>query len=400
MPKQNPTVAVLLSTHNRANLIGEAIDSLLGQTRPPDELRIIDDGSTDDTQSVVAAYGDRVSLTTQANAGRAAAFNRVIPSIQADYIWLFDDDDIALPHALETHLNFLQDHPECDFTCSPHYFFEQRSQLEEKAILSASQAPEPGNEHFLLWLMRSHFAPTQLQGMLIPRACFETVGLFDEKLLRCQDIDMMLRLAQRFRAGRIAQPTWAFRQHDGVRVVGATTHDAGDRYRVWRKYKLPVFIKLRDALTLAEYLPERSGLDTPDSVLTPSEYRRALLQRAVIMAIHGLHKQAADDFSLFCGQLATAAGPLSEEEQTQVSGLSHIHNLESALPAHYFYRLGRGAHRDKRLFKPMLRGLFWSAKRDLRARRFATLAKIIRSTTTLTAGFMMPGSGVADRPAD
>ena len=65
-----PGIAVIIATYNRSHLIGETLDSVLAQTRPADELIVVNDGSTDDTAAVLRRYGDRIRVITQRNGSR------------------------------------------------------------------------------------------------------------------------------------------------------------------------------------------------------------------------------------------------------------------------------------------------------------------------------------------
>lgn len=384
---RRPTVALVMATYNRAGMIGEAIDSLLDQTRALDAFYIIDDGSTDDTREVVESYGDRITLVSQANSGRAAAFNRVIPRVTADYIWLFDDDDIALVDALQIHLDFLAGNPNTDFSYSPHYYFEHSADSgpENKPVSSLPDLPP---EEFFLWMMSSHFAPVQLQGMLIPTACYRQDGPFDESLFRSQDRDMMMRIARHFRAGRIATPTWGFRQHDGARgAPGTQRHDASNRYAVWRSYKHAVFTKLHSSVALSEYLTAQADDDAPILASGTPAYRQALLQRAVIMSIHGLAEHALEDFRAFCDELTSSSDPLTAWEQKQISALAVIHNLESMLPSRYFFGLGRAAQPQATLLRLLLRGAYWSIAREVKARNLLNACLMGKAPSALGAGF-------------
>ena len=72
-PHARPSITAVVPTYNRGPLIARALESILGQTLPPDEVVVVDDGSTDDTAERMRAYEDRVRYVRQPNAGGSAA---------------------------------------------------------------------------------------------------------------------------------------------------------------------------------------------------------------------------------------------------------------------------------------------------------------------------------------
>lgn len=88
-----PSISVIIPTYNRAGIVGEAIESVLGQSHPPDEVIVVDDGSTDDTLRVLEAFGGRIIVVSQANAGAAAARNAGAARATGDWLAFNDSDD-------------------------------------------------------------------------------------------------------------------------------------------------------------------------------------------------------------------------------------------------------------------------------------------------------------------
>lgn len=90
-----PTVSVVVPAYNLARFLPAALDSVFADDWPPDRLEVIavDDGSTDETAEVLAAYGDRVTVIRQENAGLVAAVNTGLHQATGDYIALLDADD-------------------------------------------------------------------------------------------------------------------------------------------------------------------------------------------------------------------------------------------------------------------------------------------------------------------
>ena len=93
--------SIVVPTYNRAHLIGKTLDSLLLQSWPRWEILVIDDGSTDDTESVVKGISHpRIQYFKKENAERAAARNYGAARARGDYVNFFDSDDLALPNHL------------------------------------------------------------------------------------------------------------------------------------------------------------------------------------------------------------------------------------------------------------------------------------------------------------
>lgn len=138
-------VSVLLPTYNRAALIGETIDSLLAQTRRPDEIIVINDGSTDATPEVLARYAPHVQVIEQANSGKSAALNRALAAAKQPCIWIVDDDDIILPGTCALLMAELESDPllgfcaghHVDFTVDPH----RASGFCARRVIRAPRAP-------------------------------------------------------------------------------------------------------------------------------------------------------------------------------------------------------------------------------------------------------------------
>jgi len=109
----NPLVSIVICTYNRAELLREAMPSILEQDYRPVEILVVDDGSTDNTREVVAGYGDRVRYYRQENKGLAAA--RTIACKQlacGEYIAFQDDDDIMPAHRITCLYEALRRHPD------------------------------------------------------------------------------------------------------------------------------------------------------------------------------------------------------------------------------------------------------------------------------------------------
>lgn len=92
--------SVIIDNFNYARFLPEAIDSALGQTYRPLEVIVVDDGSTDDSRDVIAAYGDRITPVLQANGGQASTLNAGFAASRGDLVVFLDADDLLDPSAV------------------------------------------------------------------------------------------------------------------------------------------------------------------------------------------------------------------------------------------------------------------------------------------------------------
>src|SRR5262249_58680013 len=93
-------IRVVTPTYTAGRWLAESLDSILGQSVPPGEVVVVDDGSTDDSRDVLAAYRDRVEVVSGEHGGLAAARNLGLRVARGDWIAFQDADDIALPDRL------------------------------------------------------------------------------------------------------------------------------------------------------------------------------------------------------------------------------------------------------------------------------------------------------------
>lgn len=111
-------VSVIIPTYNRARLVAEAIESVLRQTRPPREIIVVDDGSTDDTKQVLASFGNRILAIHQDNKGVGGARNRALEVAQGRYLAFLDSDDLWMERKLEWQVAIMERFPHLGFLFS------------------------------------------------------------------------------------------------------------------------------------------------------------------------------------------------------------------------------------------------------------------------------------------
>jgi glycosyltransferase involved in cell wall biosynthesis len=111
---ENPQISVLIDTYNYGRYVEEAIESVLTQDFPAEEMEVlvVDDGSTDDTAERVKRFRERVKYLYKENGGQASAFNYGIARAQGTYVALLDADDYWLPGKLKRVTRAFEENPE------------------------------------------------------------------------------------------------------------------------------------------------------------------------------------------------------------------------------------------------------------------------------------------------
>lgn len=215
-------VSTIIPTYNRVDLVQRAIDSALAQTRPVDEIVVVDDGSTDGTGDVLRSrYGDAIQYHWQANAGVSAARNRGMALARGDYFALLDSDDIWLPDKTRVQAAFLDAHPHigmvlCDVARvdadgAPIDVFRRRDAIPRDGWVLADV------------LMNPALAPASA---MFRREVYAQTGGFDTTLRTAEDIDFHLRVARQWQIG-VVETTLveAMRGHDGLSAEPGTYDD-------------------------------------------------------------------------------------------------------------------------------------------------------------------------------
>lgn len=193
------SVSVIIPTHNRARQVVTAVESVLAQSEPVAEVIVVDDGSGDATEAVLAAYGDKIRLLRQENRGVSSARNLGIGAAEGEWLALLDSDDYWLPEKLVRQLAFHADNPEMLISQTDEQWVRHGRPV-NKARRFQQKAQgwifEPS-------LAMCHVSPS---AVLIHRSVFDAVGFFDEGLPACEDYDLWLRVARRYPVGLVDAP--------------------------------------------------------------------------------------------------------------------------------------------------------------------------------------------------
>ncbi len=204
-----PTVSAVLTVYNGERYLTQALDAMLSQTRPPDEVVVVNDGSTDGTARVLEGYGSAIRVVHQPNAGHPAGFNRGFREAHGEYLARCDADDIWSPHKLECQIAAIETHPQIDICFAAAETFGRTEQPFASHPGSGILAPED----FARRLYRRNMVCSS--STVIRRATFERLGPFCEPLIT-EDYEYWMRA---LKAGAVffyePRTLVSYRLHDG-----------------------------------------------------------------------------------------------------------------------------------------------------------------------------------------
>lgn len=257
-------VSIIIPTFNRAGMLREAIESALGQTYSRYEILVVDDGSTDDTESVVSAYGGPVRYVKRENGGVGAARNTGLAMARGDLVAFLDSDDMWKPSKLEVQVRLFERLPRVGLVFSEfevlkddgrrvprgsrtwlapgrciERFYERADPLASYDIavdgLSRDVVVHTGNIYRALLDEGLVLTSTAV----VRRDAMPTDSWFPEGIQLYEDWDFFARVARVHDAAFVDVETTVNRGHDGPRVTDVSRLDRVRMYigmleRVWK----------------------------------------------------------------------------------------------------------------------------------------------------------------------
>ena len=223
------SVSVIVTTYNRGHLLEAAVRSVLEQTAQDLEIIVMDDGSRDNTSEVVRSIPDpRIRyLRNATNRGVAASRNRGIQNARGDHIAFLDDDDRWVPSKIEAQLRVLGSAP-------PEVGGVYSGYLEVDADdrVVGRECPSAQGDLLAPLLLRNGIATSSV---LLKRECLEAVGGFDPTVPYCDDHDLWIRVAEKYRWACLSEPLVRYRTHE-VQLTNNLSLVIAGKERMLEKY--------------------------------------------------------------------------------------------------------------------------------------------------------------------
>ena len=215
-------ISVIIPTYNRAHLLPRALDSILSQSCLPNEIIVVDDGSTDDTSVLMTSVYPEIVFIQQSNTGVSCTRNVGIKRASSDWIAFLDSDDEWFPEKLEVQMNALYKNPELKICHTNEIWIRNGTRVN----------PKKKHEKFGGWIFQKCLPLCCISpsSVIIHKSIFDEVGLFDDSLLVCEDYDLWLRITARNPVLYIEKPL--LRKYGGHNDQLSRKYWGMDRFRI------------------------------------------------------------------------------------------------------------------------------------------------------------------------
>ena len=207
--RPEPTFSVIIAAYQAAFFIADAIESALGQTTPPHEIVVCDDGSTDELEDALAPYANRIVFVRQENRGEGAAKNTAARQASGEFLVFLDADDVYLPGRLEALGEAARLRPDLEILVTDAHI-----EVEGRAVRRAYDDSWPFEvDDQRRGILERNFI---LGHAAVARDRFFAVGGFDDSMRIVADWDLWIRvLLAGARAGLVPEPLSCYRVREG-----------------------------------------------------------------------------------------------------------------------------------------------------------------------------------------
>lgn len=274
--------SIVIPLYNKEQWISDTLRSVLSQTFSDFEVVVVDDGSTDNSISVIKSFNDpRVRIITQKNAGVAAARNHGIEEAKGEYIALIDADDQWEPNFLETMNNLILKYPECDVLASTYKFKDQDGNITFPKTNNMHIAEnEDGIVDNYFEIFCCSTPPIWTSATIIKKEAIQSIGGFPLGVRLGEDLITWAKLACKYKIAytRKALSTYVFDSQDKrvVPTIQPNRNDyVGEQFKIlcdsydipflkksaamWHKMRMVTFVRLnRRSEARKEYAKIRS----------------------------------------------------------------------------------------------------------------------------------------------
>jgi glycosyltransferase involved in cell wall biosynthesis len=223
-----PLVSIVTPTYNQADFLRETIESVISQDYPRIEYLVIDDGSTDSTRQILAEYDGRVHWESRENRGQTPTINEGWERSTGDIVTWLNSDDLLLPGAVTTAVNYLREHPEVGIVFGDTMF----TAADGTDIERSKPREQFDYREFVLKCEN----PIAQPSAFIRRSVVEDVGLLDPFFYYFMDWDFWLRAGVRHRIEYFPELLSTYRLHPDSKTVAQAAKAAPELQYLYDKF--------------------------------------------------------------------------------------------------------------------------------------------------------------------
>ena len=213
-----PPVSIVIPAYNHGRYLAEAIESVLAQDYPAVDLTVVNDGSTDNTADVLAAFAPRITAVSQPNAGQSSTISRAWASARGEIVSYLSADDRLLPGAISSAVAALLANPRAVMIYGDYELIDPESRRVRRV-----NAPDFDPSALV---RRLECAPGP--GVFIRRDAADRAGGWDARYRQSPDFEYWLRLSLVGPILRLPQPLAALRVHPGSASFAVTTPERAE----------------------------------------------------------------------------------------------------------------------------------------------------------------------------
>ena len=249
---ENPAVSIIIPVFNRAWCLEATLQSIHDQTFQNFEVIVVDDGSTDETQALLRRFAGLRIHRWEDNRGVSAARNKGIQMARGEWICFLDSDDRWVANKLQVQVDWMQVHPECPASYTDEIWIRNSVRVNPK-----NKHRKYSGEIFRHCLPLCIISPSSI---MMRASVLEEIGGFDTDLAACEDYDLWLRLASRYRVDFIAEKL--------IVKVGGHPDQLSHKYRGMDRFRVYALEKIlkqgvlstQQRLWVLEMLIEKSSI--------------------------------------------------------------------------------------------------------------------------------------------
>lgn len=277
-------ISICIPTFNRKDYLAQTLNSVYAQTYPDYNVFVVDDGSTDGTADMIKNAGYKnLTYHWQANAGDAAARNKLIELAAGHYITFLDSDDLLMPDALERMAKAAEAENE------PVVVYGSYIRIDGQGNVVGRCKRTLRTGHITRYLFEDILVHSC--GSMFPKKILQEAGGFDTSLPVCSDYDLWLRLSTRYKFVALKEPTFKRRRHS-ANLSTASAANKMHELEVLRRFYyekggssfVPQIVAMR-RFSKEEYRVAKAFLKDSDFRLAASHFRLSFQQHLNFKAL-------------------------------------------------------------------------------------------------------------------